>query len=113
MLRGNHLSVRRPLAACRPWFESGSVGWKHPRLAERSADGVARFLGNQEKLPDDLAGLRVQREHMALPTFEVAARVADVNEAVEGDRRRWNGLAAFRVGDRRLPDSFASLEVIG
>ena len=83
------------------------------RRAQRSADGVAVDLGNQKELPDDLAGLRVQREHVALPAFEVAARVADIDEAVGGDRRRRNRLAMFRVRDRRCPDSLAGLEVIG
>ena len=83
------------------------------RRAQRSADGVALVLGNQKELPDDLAGLRVEREHVALRAFEVAARVADEDEAVGGDRRRRNQLATFRVRDRRFPNSLAGFEVIG
>ena len=52
------------------------------RRAQRSADGVALDFGNQKELPDDLAGLRVEREHVALAALEVAARIADEDEAV-------------------------------
>ena len=88
------------------------IGCIERRRTQRSADGVALDLGNQKELPDDLAGLCVKREHMALPAFEVAARVADEDEALGGDRRRRNRLAKFRVRDRRCPNSLAGFEVI-
>ena len=83
------------------------------RRAQRSADRVALDFGNQKELPDDLASFRVEREHVALPALEVPARVADEDEAVRGDRGRRHRLAKFRVRDCRLPNSLASLEIIG
>ena len=74
---------------------------------------VALGFGNQKELPDDLAGLRVERVHVPLAALEVAARIADEDEAVPGDRRRRHQLATFRVRDRRFPHSLAGLEVIG
>jgi hypothetical protein len=82
------------------------------RRAQRSADHVALGFGNQKELPDDLAGLRVEREHVPFPTLEVAARIADEDEAVPGNRCRRHRLAMFRVRDRRFPNSLAGLEVI-
>ena len=70
-------------------------------------------LWNQKELPDDLAGLRVERVHAPLAALEVSARIADEDEAVPGNRGRRHRLAAFRVRDGRFPDSLAGLEVIG
>ena len=74
---------------------------------------VALDLGHQEKFPDDLAGLSLEREHMSLAALEVSARIADVDQAVPGNRRRRHRLAVLRVGDRRLPQLLAGLEIEG
>ena len=50
---------------------------------------------------------------MAFPALEVAARIADEDQAVPGDRGRRHRLAMFRVRDSRFPHPLASLEVIG
>ena len=83
------------------------------RRAQRSADRVALDFGNEKELPDDLAGLRLEREHVALAALEVPARIADEDEAVRRDRGRRHRLAMFRVRDCRFPNSLAGLEVIG
>ncbi len=64
-------------------------------------------------MPHDLAGLGVQRVHVPFGALDVSAGVADKDEALPGDRRRWHVFALFRVRDRRLPEPLAGLEVIG
>ena len=82
-------------------------------LAEGSANHVAFDLGHHEELPEDLAGLGVERVHLSLAALEVATRVANVDDAVVRDGRRRHRLAMFRVRDGRFPNSLAGLEVIG
>ena len=87
--------VRRPAAAA----ADRNAGRVLPsrrierRRAQRPAHHVALDLGNEEELPDDLAGLRLEREHVPLAALEVSACIADEDEAVRGDRRRGHRLA--------------------
>ncbi len=83
------------------------------RLAQRASHDVALRLGHEEELPDDLAGLSLERVDLALATLVVSAGIADVDEAIPCDRRRRYRLAAFRVADRRLPHLLARLEIEG
>jgi hypothetical protein len=78
-----------------------------------TADLVALDFGSQEELPDDLAGFRLEREHVPLPALEVSAGIADVNEPVPGNRGRRHRLAKFRVCNSRFPHPLAGLKVIG
>ena len=64
-------------------------------------------------MPRNLAGLGVERIHTPLAAFEVAAGVADEDEAVPCDRRRRHTFALRRIRYRRLPEPLAGLEVIG
>src|SRR5271165_6116436 len=74
------------------------------RGALRPANDIAIGLGHEEELPDNLAGLGVERVHVPFAALEVSAGVADEDEAVPGDRRRRYVFALFRVPDRRLPE---------
>src|ERR1700734_814340 len=82
------------------------------RGALRSAGQIALGLRHEEEFPDYLAGLGVESEHVPFSAFGVAAGVADEDEAVPGDRRGLDELAPARVGEHRLPDALAGLEVI-
>ena len=50
---------------------------------------------------------------MPFAAFEVSTRIADVDQAVPGNRSGWRRLAMFRVPYRRLPELFACLEIKG
>ncbi len=79
----------------------------------RSADRIALCPRNEKELPHDFAGLGVERVHTPLAALGVAARIADEDPPVPGDRSGGDKLALAAVGDGRLPDSLAGLEVIG
>src|SRR5580692_11288995 len=55
------------------------------RGALRSANRIAFDLGHEEEFPNDLAGLGVERVHAPLTALEVAAGVANEDEALPGD----------------------------
>ena len=79
----------------------------------RSAGRVALCPRNEKELPQDFAGLGVERVHAPLAALGVAARIADEDPPVPGDWSGGDELALGPVGDGRLPDSLAGLEVIG
>ena len=66
------------------------------RLAQRSKHLIARNFGCKKEFPDDFAGFTVERVHMPLTALVVSTRIADVDEAVPGNRRRGHRLAMLR-----------------
>src|SRR5262249_28665953 len=65
--------------------------------ALRPANRIAFDLGHEIEFPNDPAGLGLERVNAPFSALEVAARVADEDEAVPGDRRRWHTLALCPV----------------
>src|SRR5580704_2000485 len=76
------------------------------------ANRVAFDLGHEIEFPNDLARLGVERVHAPLAALEVAAGIADEDEALPGDRRRGHTFALCRIRYLRLPETLAGLEVI-
>ncbi len=83
------------------------------RGTERSARRIAFSLRHEVELPHDLAGLGVERIHAPLHALEIAAGIADENQAVPCDRSGRGALALLRIPDRGCPDALARLEIVG
>ena len=60
---------------------------------------IVLVLRNRVEVPEHLAGLRVDREHVAAGNVALAARAADVDDAVVDLRR---GREPVAQADRRL-----------
>ena len=70
-------------------------------------------LGARKNSQTILPVFAFEREHMPLATLEVSACIADVDQAVPGNRGSRHGLAVLGVGDHRLPQFLAGLEIEG